>query len=41
MGAGKMAQQQPHGDLQPSVMGSDAFFWCVSEDNYNVPIYNK
>jgi hypothetical protein len=21
--------QQPHGDSQPSVMGSDALFWCV------------
>jgi hypothetical protein len=21
--------QQPHGSLQPSVMESDAFFWCV------------
>jgi hypothetical protein len=21
--------QQPHGSSQPSVMGSDAFFWCV------------
>jgi hypothetical protein len=21
--------QQPHGGSQPSVMGSDAFFWCV------------
>jgi hypothetical protein len=21
--------QQPHGGLQPSVMGSDALFWCV------------
>jgi hypothetical protein len=20
--------QEPHGDLQPSVMGSDALFWC-------------
>jgi hypothetical protein len=23
--------QQPHGSSQPSVMGSDALFWCVSE----------
>jgi hypothetical protein len=21
--------QQPHGDSQPSIMGSDALFWCV------------
>jgi hypothetical protein len=21
--------QQPHGGLQPSVIGSDALFWCV------------
>jgi len=21
--------QQPHGGLQPSVMGSNALFWCV------------
>jgi hypothetical protein len=21
--------QQPHGGSQPSVMGSDAFFWCL------------
>jgi hypothetical protein len=21
--------QQPHGGSQPSVMGSDALFWCV------------
>jgi hypothetical protein len=21
--------QKPHGGLQPSVMGSDALFWCV------------
>jgi hypothetical protein len=25
--------QQPHGGSQPSVMGSDALFWCVSEDS--------
>jgi hypothetical protein len=28
--------QQPHGGLQPSVMESDALFWCVSEDSYCV-----
>jgi hypothetical protein len=33
--------QQPHGGSQPPVMGSDALFWCVSEDNYNVLIYIK
>jgi hypothetical protein len=22
--------QQPHGGSQPSIMGSDAFFWCNS-----------
>jgi hypothetical protein len=21
--------QQPHGDSQPPVMGSDALFWCI------------
>jgi hypothetical protein len=21
--------QEPHGDLQPSIMGSDVLFWCV------------
>jgi hypothetical protein len=26
--------QQPHGG--PSVMGSDALFWCVSEESYSV-----
>jgi hypothetical protein len=25
--------RQPHGGSQPSVMGSDALFWCVSEDS--------
>jgi hypothetical protein len=24
--------QQPHGGSQPSVMGSDALLWCVSEE---------
>jgi hypothetical protein len=28
--------QQPHGGSQPSVMGSGAFFWCVSEDSYSI-----
>jgi hypothetical protein len=28
--------QQAHGGSQPSVMGSDALFWCVSEDSYSV-----
>jgi len=33
--------QQPHGGLQPSVMGSDALFWCVCvcEDNNSVVTY--
>ena len=30
--------QQPHGGSQPAVMGSDALFWCVSEDSYSVLI---
>jgi hypothetical protein len=30
--------QQPHGGLHPSVMGSNALFWCVSEDSYSVLI---
>jgi len=25
----KFNSQQPHGGSQPSVMGSDALFWCV------------
>jgi hypothetical protein len=25
----KFNSQQPHGASQPSVMGSDALFWCV------------
>jgi hypothetical protein len=24
--------QQPHGDSQPSVMGPNAFFWCVRRE---------
>jgi hypothetical protein len=28
--------QQPHGGSQPSVMGSHALFWCVSEDSYSI-----
>jgi len=31
--------QQPHGGSQPSVMGSDALFWCLSEDRYGVLLY--
>jgi hypothetical protein len=30
--------QQPQGGSQPSVMGSNALFWCVSEDSYRVLI---
>ena len=30
--------QQPHGGSQPSVMGSDALFWYVTEDSYSVLI---
>ena len=30
--------QQPCGSPQPSVMGSDALFWCVSEDSCSVLI---
>ena len=26
---------------QPSVMRSDALFWCVSEDSYSVLTYNN
>jgi hypothetical protein len=32
---------QRHGGSQPSVLGSDALFWCVSEDSYSVPTYMK
>ena len=31
--------QHPHGGSQPSVMGSDALFWC--EDSYSVLTYIK
>ena len=30
--------QEPYGGSQPSVMGSKALFWCVSEDSYSVLI---
>jgi hypothetical protein len=30
--------QQPHGGSQPSVIESDALFWCVSKDSYGVLI---
>jgi hypothetical protein len=30
--------QQLHGGSQPSVIGSDALFWCVSENSYSVLI---
>jgi hypothetical protein len=33
--------QQPHGGSQPSAMGSNALFWCVSEDSYSVLTYIK
>jgi hypothetical protein len=32
--------QQPHGGSVPSVMGSDALFWCVS-DSYSELTYIK
>jgi hypothetical protein len=35
----KFKSQQPHGGLQPSVMGSNTLFWCVSEDSYSVVTY--
>jgi hypothetical protein len=31
--------QQPQGGLQPSVMGSDAFFWCVWRQRQYTHIY--
>jgi hypothetical protein len=31
--------KQPHGGSQPPVMGSDALFWCVSEDSDSVITY--
>jgi hypothetical protein len=37
----ELNSQQPHGGSQPSVMGFDALFWCVSEDSYSVLIYIK
>ena len=37
----KFNSQQPHGGSQPSVMGSDALFWCVSEDSDSALIYIK
>ena len=33
--------QQPHGRSQLSVTGSDALFWCVSEDSDSVLTYIK
>ena len=30
--------QQPYGGSQPPIMGSDALFWCVSEDSCSVLI---
>jgi hypothetical protein len=33
--------QQPHGGSQPTVMGSDALFWSVSEDSCSVLTYIK
>ena len=33
--------QPPHGGSEPSVMGSDALFWCVSEDRYSALTYMK
>jgi hypothetical protein len=35
-GGSEFNSQQPHGGPQPSVMGSDALFWCVSEDSDSV-----
>jgi hypothetical protein len=35
-GGPEFKSQQPHGGSQPSVIVSDAFFWCVSEDSYSV-----
>jgi len=34
----KFKSQQPHGGSQPSVMGSDALFWCVKD---SAVIYRK
>jgi hypothetical protein len=31
--------QQPHGGSQPSVMGSDALFWCVWREQWCTQIY--
>jgi hypothetical protein len=33
--------QQPHGGSQPSIMGSDALFWCLLVYSYSVLINNK
>jgi hypothetical protein len=33
--------QQPHGGSQPSVMRSDALFWCVSRQQQCTHIINK
>jgi hypothetical protein len=37
----EFSSQQPHGGSQPSVMGSDALFWCVSKDSNSVLTYIK
>jgi hypothetical protein len=33
--------QQPHGDSQPSVIGSVVLFWCVSEGRDSIVTYMK
>jgi hypothetical protein len=33
--------QQLHGGSEPSVMGFDAVFWCMSADSYSVLIKIK
>jgi hypothetical protein len=38
-GSAVKSTQQPHGNSQPSVMGSDALFWCVSRQQQYIHIY--
>jgi hypothetical protein len=34
----EFSSREPHGGSQPSVMGSDELFWCVSENSDTVLI---
>jgi hypothetical protein len=38
-GGPRFNSQWPHGGSQPSVMGSDALFWCVWREQWCTHIY--